>query len=283
MHSALEHQFEHATSRDCIEFICEKYDKFRRPHLINTRERDILDTLLAAARVTFPEYCKFWQDDDSHIDWIKRESQFDVPYDVMTPGGVRTIRLRGMRDGLFRLPGKNTLGVFETKNKSRISEGEIRDGLQSDMQTMFYMNATHLETGEIPRLVVYNIIRREVKKQTSETIKQFSTRLLADIKKRPKFYFIRFSVSVLPQELREFVQYNLNPLLNEFIWWWDNVKKNPVGKGRFQSPYHYRNSNALQTKYGKADVWPIIVHNNRRNFSIRSEPFPELANSFLDI
>lgn len=290
MHYALQHQFKFPTPQETIRQVTNQYRVWRSKTLLNAAERDVLELLCGLAEVTFPAYCAYWAYDDKQINWLGRETQFDIPYTVETPEGPREIRLRGMRDGVFRLPQatknvmQGALGLFETKNKSVISEREIIDGLRADQQTLFYCLATYLEFGEYPTNIKYNIIRRA--NQTSnyrrkgENIPDYLKRVKVDIAARPDFYFCRFKVDLSERDITDFQTYTLNPLLVRFIHWWDNVKKNPNGKGRFDSPYHSRNLNALHGKYGKADMWEMMVNNNSHPYRIRKEVFPELADSF---
>jgi len=283
IHYGLEHQFESSSPLEVIRNITNKYRAWRSKTLLNNNELDTLEFLCGLAEITFPAYCKYWETDDRKLSWVERESKFDIPYTL----DERTIRLRGMRDGLFRmkLPGLATpaLGIFETKTKSRISEQEIRDGLMADMQTLFYCFVTKLITGEYPKRVKYNIIRRsDTYRRKDESTPTYLSRVKDDIEKRPDHYFSRFTVDLIQRDIDRFQQLTLDPLLRRFVAWWDSVKKNPVGKGRFESsPLHSLNLGALTTKYGKADMWQVIVNGNMTPYRIRSEVFPELEDSFL--
>lgn len=289
IHYALEHQFKFASPRDAIQHVTNNYRTWRSKTLLNSKELDTLEFICGLADITFPAYCKFWESDDRKLDWVEREAKFDIPYELPEVDGIpsRTIRLRGMRDGLFRmkLPGLSSpaLGIFETKTKSRISEQEIRDGLMADMQTLFYCFVTYLITGEYPKRVKYNIIRRsDTYRRKGEDTTTYLSRVRQDIEKRPDHYFSRFTVDLLQRDIDRFKELTLDPLLRRFVAWWDSVKKNPLGKERFKSsPYHSLNLGALTGKYGKADMWEKVVNNNMRPYRIRSEVFPELEDSFL--
>ena len=270
---------------------------------MNSGERDDLKLLVGLCEVIFPAYCRYWAKDDSQIDWVGCEAKFKVEYDLaMDPGrqpdpisgnafNVRKIILNGMRDRLFRMLHPTTkkpiLGVFETKTKSRISEKEINTGLRADLQTLMYLFVTWLEMGEIPQYVKYNIVRRPdghvPYRPKHSSVVDYLKLVKDDVAKRPDFYFSRWGVDVTKAELVSFKTKTFDPLLRRFIAWWDGVKKNPLGKGRFEYPHHSLNLNALTTKYGIADVWELIVNQNYRPYRIRSEAFPELADSFLVI
>lgn len=283
MHLAIEKQFKYSSPEETIEIVTEAYRQNRIATLYNPAERDTLEYLLWLAKITFPAYCKYWEQDDISTTWIIREGQFSVPYQVETPSGIREVLLRGMRDGLYRSPISGTLGVFETKNKSRISESEIRDGLRADMQTLFYGFSSFLETGEHPGEVLYNIIRRsDIYRRKSESIPILMKRIKKDMEKKPAHYFMRFKVDVLQSDFKQFKELTLDPLLRRFIIWWDSIKKNPSPLQRKKSLHHYRSLQHLIGKYGKADMWPILVENNTRGFRRRLEVHPELEESFQD-
>jgi hypothetical protein len=280
MHAAIERQFDGLSPKELIGQLGDKYLSFRLGTLPNPSDRDRLKKLVEVAKVTFPAYCEYWEEDDAKLTWIKREAQFNVPYKLVMPDGkVEVIRLRGMRDGVYRQPKSGELAVFETKNKSRISEQEIIDGLKADMQTLLYILATEIELKETPTAVKYNVIRRgdDLYQRKEETLGSYSDRLAEDIKKRPEHYFMRFHVTIDRNDIDSFKQYTLDPLLRRFVQWWESVKKNPMGRDRFKSPFHYQNCNALIGKYGKCDMWEGIVNGNFRTYKLRSEPFPELS------
>lgn len=294
MHFCLEHQFNYPSPEACVQSVCEQYRKWRIPTLLHTKERDALECLLGLCEVTFPRYARYWNEDDSRIPWIKRESKFRVPYEVSTPEGPRKLYLRGMRDGLYRVPNTGSLGVFETKNKARIVDDDIKDGLKADMQTMFYVWATFLETGEMPEQVIYNVIRRTTlyrrkgdarKKTAAETTPQYLKRVAEDIDKAPDNYFLRWRVDLVKDDVIQFVVKTLNPLLIRLIQWEDSLKKTPLLHERWldgnRSPFHFLNLNALVGKYGKVQEYELIVNNARRHYRLRKEVFPELEESFL--
>lgn len=283
MHYGLEYQFlRKLAPATVIRKVCDAYRVWRKKSLLSPKESQQLELLLGIAQITFPAYCEYWKKDDAKVEWIGREEKFDVPYTFQTPEGPRTVRLRGMRDGLFRVSG--LLGLLETKNKSKISEGEIRDGLQADMQTLFYSFVTWIETGEMPKVVKYNIIRRATNQSPYRNVdmddKGWLKKLQTDIATRPDFYFSRFRVDVTERNMKDFKEKTLDPLLCRFVHWSDSLKKTPVGKERFNSPYHSLNLTNLIGKYGKVDLWEALVNGNYRPYRVRSEVFPELADSF---
>lgn len=282
-HYCIEHQYNYNSPEDCAGVICEEYFAHRGPQLANSYERDNLRVLCELVKVVFPRYCRYWEDDDKRTEWIVREGQFKVPFSFPDyTGEERTINLVGMRDGVFRYPKSGKLGIFETKNLSRISEDEIRNTLHADFQTLFYATATSIELGEYPSKVNYNVIRRPTNyRKKQETLKQYIEKVKKDIEKRPQFYFMRWDVSLSRKDIDSFVSRNLVPLFADFSQWWDSVKKNPMRGERNKSIYHRVNYSALSGKYGVSEFFPAIARDDTTSYRVREEVFPELEDSFL--
>ncbi len=278
-HLCCEHQFTNPNHSpiQVAKQITKGYKQLRSKSLLSTADKDSLEGIIQLIEATFPAYCNHWAADDEAIQWVKREEKFAVKYTIHTETGPVTVLLRGMRDGIIRVYKK--LGLFETKTKSRINESDIRDGLKADMQTMFYLHATYLEKKEMPETVLYNVIRRSsMYRKKDESIKSYVERIKKDISIRPDYYFMRWEVTVTKTDLNNFVKKTLDPILIQFINWYNSVKKNPTD--RFQSPFHFLNSNALFNKYGRSDMFTAI-HGNYRPYRVRSVPFPELEESFV--
>lgn len=280
MHYALENQFK-ATPEEVIRRITDHYRKYRSASLRNSRERDDLNYLLGLAEIVFPRYCHYWQADDSQIEWIMREQKFDQVYRFPGISEEKSIRLRGMIDGLFTYKNNpNTFGVFETKTKVKIDDKDIMDNLQYDMQTMMYCLCAYLKTGVYPNTIKYNVIRRpDLYRRKDETHNSYMQRVAEDIDKRPDHYFIRYNnTAILQDDIDKFARCTLNPILNLFLQWEEStVKKNL--EDRFQSPYHFLNSSALVGKYGKVAMWDAIF-GDMQPYKVRTQVFPELEESF---
>jgi hypothetical protein len=284
MHYGLEHQFNGRDPEYTIKTITEQYKSHRGKTLCNSSERDLLAFLCGLAEVTYVQYCNYWHYDDRQIDWIAREEKFNLPYNFPAQeGGEQSIILKGMRDGLYEYTnqsGTRMFGVFETKTKSQIREAEIIDNLHADMQTMMYCFCTYLEKGRYPNEVKYNVIKRsDLYRRKGERTPDYLRRIKDDIEARPEFYFRRYTAAITATDIHNFVSKTLNPVLNLFIRWYESIKKNPIGAERFQSPYHFLNSTALVSKYGKAAMWDAIF-GNLHDYILRESVFPELADNF---
>ena len=283
IHLAIERQEQitgQTTAIDLINAITESYRETRLKSLKGRRlDIDSLDKTIVLAQALFPAYFREVAEDDSQQKWLSRESLFEVPYVIPLVGGLGSakITLRGMRDGTYRTNKRELLGLFETKTRSQIDDGNIQAALRADFQTMFYLLSLKLETGETPKEVLYNVLRRPGQKFLDrDTYATFKDRIVKDIEKRPSYYFRRYEVNVINQDIDHFEKRVLVPALRQMLEWWESIKNRPFG--RWESPYHGMNLNALFTKYGPAQLYGWIVLGKARDYYVRSSPFPELEN-----
>jgi hypothetical protein len=266
--------------------VCAAYDKSRRGDLKGVAYDDF-QRMLTMAEALFPIYAKHNAADDAKQKWIGRERVFSVehtfslghsaPTQLYLNPGTAKVLLRGMRDGEYRIHD-GTLGLFETKTKSSIDDVAIQAALRSDLQTMFYLLALQIEYGETPTEVLYNVIRRpQLRMSVKETFADFKKRIQQDIVNRLGFYFRRYQVTILPQDIAAFVRTTLDPALRLLLQWADSISADPFD--RFQSPLHFRNLNALFNKYGKCQLYDLLVLGHEKGYYRRSSLFPELEES----
>lgn len=281
IHLAIERQdrigHKRVTALDVITEICEDYHKARFPQLKSRLDIDSMVKTLAAAEILFPLYHKHVREDDEKQKWIKREQLFNVPYEFTLVDQINSakINLRGMRDGNYRTIRRKCLGLLETKTKSQIDDNQIQAGLRADLQTMFYLFTLFLETGEYPKEVLYNVIRRPGQKfLVRDNYVSFKQRIKDAITSKPDYYFRRWEVNVLEADLKQFKRTVLDPGLAVMHQWWESVKNHPFD--RFKSPLHFVNLNALYTKYGVAPMYGLMVLGRVRDYYTRSSVFPEL-------
>ena len=262
--------------------VCLAYEKWRKPTLFKN-EHENFQILLGVAELMFPLCVKHWAADDAEIEWIEQEQKFKTPYEFLdVDGKKRTIYLRGMRDGVYREDG--ILGVFETKTKGQINQTAIRDQLKADLQTLIYVTTAMIEFGEMPKKVMYNVVRRpQLKRKQNEGLNDFLKRIKADVIKRPKFYFMRWNVDLLKSDIVNFRKETLDKLLGIFCQWADGLKKIGALDGkpdkRFDTPYHFRNCTALVGRYGRVDMFDLLTKKNTSGYLKRKSCFPELDES----
>lgn len=282
IHLAIQRQEEiksRKSADDLIREICEAYHKARFPQLRGRLDQDSMAKTLAMAEVLFPLYYEHNVEDDALQKWTSREHLFEVPYEIPLAGGIGSakVTLRGIQDSTYRTKKKDLLGLFETKTKSQIDDNAIASGLRADLQSMFYLNALQIETGETPKELLYNIIRRPGQKYLDrDTYATFKLRIKDDIKKRPSYYFRRWEVNVIASDIEQFRTRVLDPALRLMLQWWESVKDYPFD--RWRSPYHFANLSALHTKYGSATMYGLMVLGRRKDYFVRSSVFPELDN-----
>lgn len=180
----------------------------------------------------FPVYVDFWS---RHKDTKKREpicqeAEFSVPYTL--PQG-RVVRLRGKWDSIDRV--EKRLCLQENKAKGEVEVEQLKRQLQFDLQTMFYLTAMTQDglpkrygTKELE--VRYNVVRRpcsggkySIKQKKGQTEEEYYKELQDLIASDPEFFFVRFNVEILPEEVSRFIHVCLNPILenlyDDYEWW----------------------------------------------------------------
>ncbi len=214
--------------------------------------------------VTFPIYLNYWKKhkDEANAKPVLEETSFAVPYTL--PSG-RLVLLRGKWDALRLLQiGKSKkLGIFikEHKTKGEIDEDGILKTVGWNLQTMLYQVAlrtllsTHKHEHNFypgmdsvrqlcgnypPGGVHYNVIRRPladfhaIKQRKTESLDQFIARLAKDpddpkkgIIPNAKDYFMRWKVEVTDEDIQQFKDRTLHPILEQLWDWWEWVRHKP--------------------------------------------------------
>lgn len=208
-------------------------------------------------------YFRHWAKQDDGRDWSGLESVFTVFEDR---SAVAPLKLTGKFDGVFR-DGEDTW-LFETKTKSQISPAEVEELLPSDFQTWFYLFALLRLNGTAPAGVEYNIIRRpalKLGKKDELRPDLFLERVYNDVFTRPEFYFYRWRMDVTRAEIEDWAERQLSPILLD-LWNWAN--------GTLP---HYMNPDALTGRYGRSDLYDLIVRQNRLPYYRARLPFSELV------
>lgn len=261
--------------------VCKSYHDARKPQLTSSQEYENMQLHLVSAETIFPLYVDYWAEADSKIKFLHREQVFSIPHKFISPleppGCTSEVLIKGMRDGDYR-NAVGGLGLFETKTKSQIDDVLIADGLRADFQAMFYLYGQKRDYKENPAEILYNIIRRpQLRLKKGEALVDYAKRVRDDIKERPSWYFRRFEVTVVPEDIEVFIKTTLDPVLCCLLEWWESIKDDPFN--RWSSPYHYRNLAALTNKYGKAPLYDLMIRGKQNLYFQRSSVFPELEES----
>lgn len=265
-----------APPEDIAREVCKSYHDARKKTLKG--DHGDLQLALTNAETLFPLYVAYYQERDSKLQWLQREHVFKIDHWFTIPNRdpqfQQKITLTGMRDGEYRNIFGG-LGLFETKTKSNIDDIAIQDGLRADLQTMLYLLSLRREYREEPSEILYNVVRRpQLRLKVNETLVEYGKRLREDISSRPDWYFRSYEVTVSPGDIDCFVETTLDPVLRCLLQWWDSISANPLS--RWGSPYHYRNLSALMTRYGKCQLYNLMILGRKSEYYQRSSPFPEL-------
>jgi len=176
------------------------------------------------AQVMAHAYFRRWETDLKDLAWVDIERVFEAQYLHPTPqsddlAAQMAIPVRGKYDGVFR-DRKKGLWLFETKTKAQIDSGAIADRLSFDLQVMLYLWSMQQVYGETPRGVIYNLVRRPLLRQgKSESLDAFLERIRMDVEERADFYFLRYTVSILPSEIKAWADKDLVSIMRR-AWEW---------------------------------------------------------------
>lgn len=199
-------------------------------------------------KIQFPIYVKHWakHEDVKTRQPYYQEHVFNVPYTL--PSG-RVVNLRGKFDSVdtFSKNRVRKLYLQENKSKSEVGPTKIVADLSFELQTMMYLIVLSLSE-EIPvGGIRYNVIRRPLSgwgkyniqqkkgmgkaKKGAETEEQFYQRLGELIKEnagnKEAPFFFRCRAEVSQQDLDDFKNQCLNPVLEQLCDWWDSIKDDP--------------------------------------------------------
>lgn len=228
------------------------------------RERQELESTLGQVLILLEAYQKEWSRFDSTTEWVAREKSFNFGFTVNTSMLVNNptpVNLRGKWDGVFRSGKGCPLRILETKTKSRIDEDGIQDSLPFDLQTMFYAYAAQCTFGERVGGILYDVVRRpQLRQKQDESLPDFLARVAKDVELRRDFYFFRWDVSLGKDDVDNWVQRTLTPIISELLDWYDTVMASYHKQGDpWGSPLHYMNPNGLFTRYGRCDLFDALT------------------------
>jgi hypothetical protein len=189
----------------------------------NFIERKQLEYFKIVAQCVLANYLSNYANDFKTAFFTKVEEEFAVE--------IEGILWRGKRDGEHIVKKDKSLWVREIKNRSRINENNIMQGLQFDFQSNLYCVTKDTNTKVNTSGFIYDMIRTpQSKPRKDETLQFFFQRLSEDIKSRPEYYFMRFEVPLTIKDKESFVQ-ELEILNNDLRMFLDSEK-----------PSLYRNS-----------------------------------------
>jgi len=258
----------HAPSPEERDHFLDRYKElWNREHpIVSSKQTEMQELVYAVVEVVLDVYTRVFEGDwtgkyrgidvttVTPVKWVGLEKEFLVP--IKFSANYSAIPIKGIFDGVFE-DKYGSIWLFETKTKSYIDEEFISDTLHLNLQTMLYLTALEKIYDKTPAGVLYNVCRRPGQRLLKEdTLTDYVGRVRKDVSnaKRYEHYFKRYEMRLTKGELADWKRKTLRPLLKEVAMWWDG--KVP----------HYLNDDALSTKYGRADLYDLIVHGDTRNY-----------------
>lgn len=223
-------------------------------------------------RLQFVAYLDYWKthaDQDQRVP-LMQEREFRVPYRLRNG---RTVYLLGKWDSvdLIRKGSNQGIWLHENKTKGDI-EADMAQRLTFDLQTMFYLTALHKYNHDegplskdcdkpgcgVVRGVRYNVVRRplaggkgSIRQKKNQSSEEFYAELTSLIKSATgeewgaasddHYYFMRWNAYVDRQDVQNFTETFLEPVLTQLVDWYDWITgpgANP--KARYNTPLHWR-------------------------------------------
>lgn len=263
-HYVLEHAYRYGepVSKDEIRAITHYYFTKWREEQPTDPSPEIEEenrTIQRLAEIILPIYFGINSDDFKH-EWIRTEQTFEIP---CTSTGQKTY-LRGRWDGVFRDEKTNQIKLMDHKCLSIIAQSELEQLLPWDTQLNLYALAA-LQYYEMPKSVIFNILRRPRKTKKDESNEEWLDRIKTKVYKDPLSFFTRLEIPFNENQLLEWSSTQLSAQMYEIEHW--EEKDYPI--------YPY-NEQAWFGKYGRSPYFQIIESGNTLGFYQRSNPFPEL-------
>jgi hypothetical protein len=194
---------------------------------------------------------------------VDQERPFVLTHTLPVSG--RTIPINGRFDGILRVGAPQDLWLMENKTKSQIDSDGLTSYLPFDIQTMLYCYALETEYQERVAGIVYNVVKRPSHRfnPEKESLDQHANRVAAVVAENPHEFFQRWHVELGANDVNDFVEQRLNPVLEQVLIWWDSIKDKPfdpfVNRDGTRNIHHFVNPEGLYTKYGKSRYFELLT------------------------
>jgi len=267
-------------STNKIEYYLQQHkEKQDKKIQLSSDEYGIREVIYAKASALLRAYF-FYFAKDFEYHWWTVETKFKVN----GPSGTG-IELNGMIDGIFsKTASIDNLYLIDHKFLSVINVDILDLLLPSDFQINFYLYCARKFLSETyglsPKIkgFYYNVVRRPGLKFTKKdgNLKNYEKRVFQAILEKPHYYFHSerhqdnkrdlFFIPVTDEEIDQFEEKQLRPILRRITEWWDSGFKWPG----------YFNPLALESKYGLASMAKAILYKDFSGLYQRNTPFTEL-------
>lgn len=205
-------------------------------------------------------YERHYNSDDSLM-WIDRERYFKI--------NLYGVPVCGIIDGIFE-DSNGCVWLFESKTTSRMNLSLKEQLLSMDLQTLLYSRVLiEMFPDRTFRGIYYNVIRKpQLRQRKNELPAEFYNRIAIDIQSRPGFYFNRIEHVMFKNQVIEWGDKILKPILNDIQRWY-------AGKLA-----HYKNPTACNGDFGICFYFPICSRGDHSQFRKKTRPYehhPEIA------
>lgn len=260
-----------------------KFDKFKG------RDKTEFLRLKAICDVMFPLYAAYYQSPLSatsgdptprgvefHNDTVNVAQERPFVLEHTLPVSGRTVPMNGRFDGILRLGRQQRLYLMENKTKSQIDSDGLTAYLPFDLQTMIYCFALEKEYKEPVAGIIYNVVKRPGHKHNpdKESLEEHAARVGEIVAENPHEFFMRWHIDLGPDDVANYVNNTLNPILENVMVWWDSIKEDPfnpfVLRDGTRNPHHFLNPEGLYTKYGKSRYFELLTRGSMYGLKRRS-------------
>lgn len=250
-------------------------------HLNSNNADEHSRKLAETARRIMLLYVDYWDDSNKH--YVEQENEFHCP--VRLSNG-KSIPIVGKRDALFRSIDDNSLYLQENKTKSEIDHVWLESALPHNLQTMMYCYSISRDYKEAPKGFLYNIIRKPgLRQKVKERDSDFFKRIEKDIHSRPEHYFVRYTVELGPNDIENFTNRVLLPVLEQLCIWWESIKHDPFDPWTLpdgsMNPHHFIRPFGVYDSLarGKGEYFDYVTRGSTVGLVQCETLFPELENA----
>lgn len=238
--------------RGIIELVQRYEDEFMQNSILSPQDAQIE---LGKAQGILWGYVDYYHDEFVENRYYDPEHVFNVDFNGYNLKGKIDIRYKTKKGEKY---------IEDHKTKGRIEEDNIIKYLPLDIQSLFYLLADEIETGERAKGIIYNVVRNPGSKpwvSKNETIEAFMHRMYEESLKRPDHYFKRWKMEFVESDMQEY-KLDLMEWLDEIDYFIRRNKK-PRPSRKCLNPY-------------KCEFLDQCSGKHLNELSVGNSPFPEL-------
>ncbi len=228
--------------------------KWLNEYFTANRRADVSELEIKARALLTIYFELYGEHDRKKFKPLRVEETFSVPH-----AGVQ---LRGRKDYVFQIKKP---WMMEHKTKSQIDLEWLGATLAQDTQNSFYDLSEFMVHGNHFEGIIYNILRTpQLRLKKTESVRDYATRLIADVRANPGEYFYRYEVTFTQRDRSSFKQ-DLGLVLDEMKLYMQGKLAN------------YRNRSACRTPY-RCNYLRACSSGFMTGYEQKKIIFPELEN-----